>query len=173
MKSKIISNWAMLAVVPLFLSSHGRAQTQSTTTADPAATIQLQFPNNGIGDILGIYELLTGKAVVKESAVFDGKPISLVTAKPITQSEAISLIESCLEVNGYVLVQSKDGRSVRITLGTAAQANITKGLTVSQSLEGLPTGPSMASYFLRLEHLDPSETAVTLWSHLGLHTFGD
>src|SRR6266550_7234781 len=52
------------------------------------ATIQLQFPNNGISDVLGIYELLTGKPVVKESSIFDGKPISLVTAQPITLAEA-------------------------------------------------------------------------------------
>jgi hypothetical protein len=30
----------------------------------------------------------------------------------------------------------------------------------------------MASYFLRLQHLDPSEAASTLWSHVGLNTFG-
>lgn len=136
------------------------------------ATIQLQFPNNGISDVLGIYELLTGKPVVKESSIFDGKPISLVTAQPIRLAEAIELIESSLQLNGYVLVQAPDGRSVRISLGTAAQANLTRGLTVYTSPEELPAGHSMASYFLRLQHLDPSEAASTLWSHLGLNTFG-
>lgn len=136
------------------------------------ATIQLQFPNNGIGDVLGIYELLTGKAVIKESAIFDGKPISLVTARPITQAEAVELIEASLQINSYVLTQSPDGRSVRVTLGTATQANITRGLAVYESPDELPTGHSMASYFLRLQHLDPAETAATLWSHLGLNTFG-
>src|SRR4051794_20556269 len=67
------------------------------TAPNPAdATIQLQFPNNGISDVLGIYELLTGKPVVKESGIFDGKPISLVTSQPITLAEAIELIESSL-----------------------------------------------------------------------------
>jgi type II secretion system protein D len=142
--------------------------------AAPAAdaTIQLQFPNNGIGDVLGIYELLTGKAVVKESGIFDGKPISLVTATPITQEEAIELIESSLQLNGYVLAQAPDGRSVRVTLSTAPQANLTRGLNVYDSIEDLPKGHSMASYLLRLQHLDPSEAASTLWSHVGLNTFG-
>lgn len=136
------------------------------------ATIQLQFPNNGIADVLGIYELLTGKAVIKESGIFDGKPISLVTARPITQAEAIDLIEASLQFNNYVLIQSPDGRSVRVALGTATQANLTRGLTVYESPEDLPPGHSMASYFLRLNYLDPSEAASTLWSHLGLNTFG-
>src|SRR6187549_1073156 len=70
--------------------------------ANPDDTIQLQFPNNGVGDVLGIYELLTGKSVVKESGIFDGKPISLVTSKPINQREAIELIEASLYLNGYV-----------------------------------------------------------------------
>ncbi len=139
---------------------------------DAEATIQLQFPNNGIGDILGIYELLTGKPVIKDSGIFDGKPLSLVTAKPVTQMEAIELIESCLQLNGYVLVDSPDGRSVRISLATALQANISRGLSVSLKPEDLPRGHAMASYFLKLQYLDPSEGSTTLWSHLGLNTFG-
>lgn len=155
----------------------GNLHAQNPTPPAPAApsadaTIQLQFPNNGISDVLGIYELLTGKSVVKESGIFEGKPISLVTAKPITQLEAVELIESSLQLNGYVLTQSPDGLSVRVTLSTAPQANITRGLSVNMSPEDLPTGHSMASYFLKLEHLDPSEAASTLWSHVGLNTFG-
>ncbi len=146
------------------------AQNEPPSATD--ATIQLQFPNNGIGDVLGIYELLTGKPVIKESGIFDGKPISLVTAKPITQAEAIELIEACLQVNGYVLAEAPDGRSVRVTLATALQANLTRGLSVSLSPEDLPAGHSLASYFLKLKHLDPSEASSTLWSHLGLNVFG-
>ena len=161
-------------ILTALLASRLLAQNPAPRTPGPAeeATIQLQFPNNGISDVLGIYELLTGKSVVKESGIFEGKPISLVTAKPITQTEAIELIESSLQLNGYVLTQSPDGLSVRITLGTAPQANITRGLTVNTSPDDLPAGHSMASYFLKLQHLDPSEAASTLWSHVGLNTFG-
>lgn len=151
------------------------AQNPATPAVAPTAayaTIQLQFPNNGISDVLSIYELLTGKSIVKESGIFEGKPISLVTAKPITEAEAIELIESSLQLNGYVLTQSPDGLSVRVTLGTAPQANITRGLKVNTTPDDLPTGHLMASYFLKLQHLDPSEAASTLWSHVGLNTFG-
>ncbi len=150
------------------LLATARAQ---TPPADDAG-IQLQFPNNPVGDVLGIYELLTGKAVVKETGIFEGKPISLVTSKAITRAEAVELIESSLQLNGYVVTESPDGQSIRVTLSTAPQANITRGLTVHQSPDELPRGHTMASYFLRLEHLDPSEAATTLWTHLGLNTFG-
>ena len=72
------------------------------------ATIQLQFPNNSIGDVPG-FTTLTGKAIVKETGIFEGKPISLVTSKPITRAEAIELIESSLQLNGYVLTEAPDG----------------------------------------------------------------
>lgn len=145
----------------------------ATPAADPGDDgIQLQFPNNGINDVLGIYELLTGKAVIKDSEIFDGQPLSLVTSRPVTHEEAIELIESALYLNGYVLSQSLDGRSVRVSRGNATQASLTRGLEVAQSIHQLPPGNSIASYFLRLEHLDPSEAATTLWSHLGLNRFG-
>jgi general secretion pathway protein D len=171
MKTSNLPRSALAALACLLISAPLAAQ-----NAPPApsadGTIQLQFPNNGIGDILGIYELLTGTPVIKESAIFDGKPISLVTSKPVTEPEAIELIESCLQVNGYVLAQSPEGKSMRVTLATSAQANLTRGLTVHQTPETLPGGYKLASYFLRLEHLDPSEASMTLWSHLGLNAFG-
>lgn len=178
MKSSPVLLCAVAAATALFIPPSLDAQdvpirTARTVTAEESeATIQLQFPNNGVADVLGIYELLTGKSVIKDSGIFDGKPISLVTASPITQAEAIELIESSLQLNNYVLSQSPDGRSVRVALGTALQANLTRGLTVHQSPDELPNGHSMASYFLRLNHLDPSEAATTLVSHLGLNSFG-
>lgn len=158
-----------------------RAQSPLPPTAKPAdgssssstdATIQLQFPNNGIGDILGLYELLTGKSVVRDSGIYEGKPISLMTAKPVTSAEAVELIESSLQLNGYVLTESPDGRSMRAALATASQADLTRGLTVHDSPEDLPAGHIMASYFLKLENIGPSEAATTLWSHVGLNPFG-
>jgi len=172
----------LLAAAAWILLLPVAAQDQPAPAPAPAASpaaasgeegsIQLQFPNNGINDVLGIYELLTGKAVIKDSEIFEGNPLSLVTSRPVTQAEAVELIESCLQLNGYVLSQSIDGRSVRIAMNNAPQASLTRGLGVAQSLEELPAGHSVASYFLRLEHLDPSEAATTFWSHLGLNKFG-
>ncbi len=141
------------------------------TAADPG-TIQLQFPNNGISEILGIYEMLTGKAVVKDSGIFDGKPISLVTARPVTTAEAVELIESTLQLNGYVMSHTPGGKSVRVALQTADQSNLSRGLDILLQPSELPVGHTMASYFLKLQHLNPAETAATLWSHLGLNKFG-
>jgi type II secretion system protein D len=150
----------------------GASNSSARPSTDAESTVQLQFPNNGIGDILGLYELLTGKVVVRDSGIYEGKPISLMTAKPVTNAEAIELIEASLQLNGYVLADSPDGRSVRAALATASQADLTRGLKVHDTPETLPAGHIMASYFLKLEHIDPTETSTTLWSHVGLNTFG-
>ena len=169
--------WPCLALCALPFTGRGQSPAPpvppaATVPGSDDASIQLQFPNNGINDILGIYELLTGKAVVKESGIFDGKPLSLVTAKPVTAAEAIELIESSLQINGYALTEAPDGRSVRIAMATGAQADITRGIPVHETPEALPTGHIVASYFLKLEHIDPTETSTTLWSHVGLNPFG-
>ncbi len=161
----------ILTLGAIWAANGWRVQAQAPPTPG-GGTVQLQFPNNGVADVLGIYELLTGKAIVKESAIFEGNPISLVTAAPVTEKEAIELIESSLQLNGYVLTQSPDGRSVRVAMSTSPQANLTRGLKVYTQEDQLPVGHSMASYLLRLENLDPAEAAVTLWSHVGLNTFG-
>jgi general secretion pathway protein D len=158
---------------PLLLAALAAPLTaQQPTAAQPDAGIQLQFPNNGISDILGIYELLTGKPVIRDSGIFDGKPLSLVTAKPVTEAEAIELIESCLQLNGYVIAQSPDQTSTRVSLASSAQANLARDLPVHRSPESLPEGHALASYFIPLEHIDPSEASTTIWSHIGLHTYG-
>ena len=158
--------------VALLLAGTRWAAHAQTPPPSDAATIQLQFPNNGISDILGIYELLTGKPVVRESAIFNGKPISLVTARPVTTAEAIELIESTLQINGYVLTEAVDGRSLRIGTSDSSQADLTRGLRVHGELKSLPPGHIMASYFLKLQYIDPAETSTTLWSHVGLNPYG-
>lgn len=175
MKRSFAERFLRHAAIVLLLggwAGEGRGQDPPPAPPGGEATIQLQFPNNGIGDVLGIYELLTGRSVIKESEIFEGKPISLVTSKPVTVAEAIHLIESSLQLNGYALVVSEDGRSVRVALQSTQQPSLTRGLPVHRSPETLPEGNTIASYFLRLNHLDPSETATSLWSHIGLNRFG-
>ncbi|MEM7385041.1 MAG: secretin N-terminal domain-containing protein [Verrucomicrobiota bacterium] len=132
----------------------------------------LQFPNNPVSDILGIYELLTGKALVKDSRIFDGRSISLVTAKPVKRKEAIQLIETSLLVNGYVLSESKDGNSIRVMMKDSSQATLSEGISLFKSPEQLPEGESLVSYFLRLQHMDPTEAAGIFRNHVGLNSYG-
>lgn len=137
--------------------------------------VTLQFPNNTITDILGIYERLTGKTLIKDTAIFEGQSISLVTPQPVEKAEAIKLIEASLLTNGYAIVADPDGKSSRIlTTRTPGNAGgqFSQGVKFYQSANDLPNNETIVSYFMPLAHLDPTEAATMLGGHVGLNSYG-
>lgn len=137
--------------------------------------VSLQFPNNSIADILGIYERLTGKSLVKDTTIFEGQAISLVTPAPVEKAEAIKLIESSLLTNGYAIVAAPDGKSARILpmrTRDAAGVQFSQGVKFYQSAADLPETETLVSYFLKLDHLDPAQAAQMLGNHVGLNVYG-
>lgn len=138
--------------------------------------VSLQFPNNSISDILGIYERLTNKTLVKDTAIFEGQTISLLTPIPVEKAEAVKLIEAALLTNGYAIVADPDGKSARIlstrsTSGTSG-GHFSQGVRFYQSAKDLPDGETIVSYFMALNHLDPVEAATMLGGHIGLNPYG-
>ncbi len=138
--------------------------------------VSLQFPNNSISDILGIYELLTNKTLIKDTAIFEGQTISLMTPVPVEKSEAVKLIEAALLTNGYAIVAEPGGTSARIlstrTTSTTSGAQFSQGVRFYQSAEDLPANETIVSYFMGLTHLDPAEAATMLGGHVGLNPYG-
>lgn len=138
--------------------------------------VSLQFPNNTISDILGIYERLTNKTLVKDTTIFEGQTISLVTPVPVDKSEAIKLIEAALLTNGYAIVADPDGKSSRIlstrTTSATSGAQFSQGVKFYQSANDLPDNETIVSYFMGLTNLDPTEAATMLGGHVGLNPYG-
>ncbi len=135
----------------------------------------LQFPNNPVTDLLTAYELLTGMTLVKDTTIFDGAPVSLVTQKPVAKDEAVRLIEATLLINGYAIVVDQGGKSARImpTRGaSAAQLQFSQGVKFYQSPKDLPTGETLVTYFMKLDHLTPEEAGTILSGHVGLNAYG-
>jgi general secretion pathway protein D len=137
--------------------------------------VSLQFPNNTITDILGIYERLTNKTLVKDTTIFEGQAISLVTPQPVEKDEAIKLIEAALLTNGYAIVADPNGKSARI-LPTRAQgtsaSQFSQGVNFYQSAADLPDNETIVSYFMKLDHLDPTQAGQILGNHVGLNVYG-
>jgi type II secretion system protein D len=138
--------------------------------------VSLQFPNNTISDILGIYERLTNKTLVKDTTIFEGQSISLVTPIPVDKAEAIKLIEAALLTNGYAIVADPDGKSARIlstrTTTATSGAQFSQGVKFYQSANDLPNNETIVSYFMGLTNLDPTEAATMLGGHVGLNPYG-
>ena len=135
----------------------------------------LQFENNPVNDLLAAYERLTGMTLIKDTSIFDGSPISLVTQKPVPKAEAIRLIEATLLINGYAIVLDTGGKSARILptrVAGAAQLQFSQGVKFYTDPKSLPEGETLVTYFMKLNHLSPEEAGGILANHVGLNVYG-
>jgi len=125
--------------------------------------------------MLSIYERLTEKTLVKDTNIFEGATISLMTPKPVLKDEAIRLIEAALLTNGYAIVADPDGKSARIlpTRGQGVSSmQFSAGVRFYTSEKDLPTGETLVTYFLKLNSLDPTQAQEILANHVGLNVYG-
>lgn len=138
--------------------------------------VSLQFPLNPVNDILNIYERLIEKPIVKDSSIFEGPQVSLVTPTEVSKDEAIRLIEAALLVNGYVLVLEPEEESVKVLLGGARQGagspSFSEGVVIYTDADALPDGESLVGFFMELEFIDPEDAATIFSNHIVLNEFG-
>jgi general secretion pathway protein D len=139
--------------------------------------VSLQFPLNPVNDILNIYERLINKPIVKDSSIFNGPQVSLVTPNDVSRDEAIRLIEAALLVNGFVLVADpEDEAKVKVLLGGARQGggspSFSEGVVIYTDASLLPDGESLVGFFLTLDFIDPEDAATIFGNHIVLNEFG-
>lgn len=139
--------------------------------------VSLQFPLNPVNDILNIYERLVEKPIVKDSSIFNGPQVSLVTPTDVSREEAIRLIEAALLVNGYVLVvDPEDESKVKVLLGGNRQGggspSFSEGVVIYTDAGLLPEGESLVGFFLSLDFIDPEDAATIFGNHIVLNEFG-
>jgi general secretion pathway protein D len=138
-------------------------------------TVMMQFVNNPVSDILAIYERLTGFTLIKDTNIFEGATISLVTPKPVPKPEAIKLIEASLLANGYAIISEPGGTSAKILPARNQSANAVQfshGVSFYTSAKDIPDGESIITYFMRLENLPPEDAATMFSGHVGLGAYG-
>lgn len=124
------------------------------TPAEP--TVQLTFPNTSVNEILSLYEVLTGKHLVRDSMVTSGPPLTIMVPGEVPRSEAIRLIEASLLLNNYSFVPMDDN-TVKI-LGPSRIPR-SEGVPIYSTPYMLPENDQVVSYFMRFSYLDPQEAA--------------
>ena len=135
----------------------------------------MQFVNNPVSDILAIYERLTGFTLIKDTNIFEGASISLVTPKPVPKAEAIKLIEASLLANGYAIISEPGGKSAKILPSRNQSANAVQfshGVRFYTSPKEIPDGESIITYFMKLDNLAPEDAAEMFSGHVGLGAYG-
>jgi type II secretion system protein D len=122
----------------------------------PEPTVQLTFPNTSVNEILSLYEVLTGKRLVRDSLLAQGQPLTIVVPGEVPRSEAIRLIEASLLLNGYSFVPVDD--KTQKILGPAKFPR-SEGIPIYSSPYMLPDSDQVVSYFMKLNYLAPQEAA--------------
>ena len=133
-----------------------------------------QFPNNSVADLLAFYERLTGMTLVKDTAIFDGSPVSLVTNKTIEKAEAIRLVEATLLTNGYMIIADPAGKSARILptrSPNAGNMQFSQGIKFYTDPKDIPEGETLITYLMKLEHISPEDAQSLLGNHVGLNVY--
>jgi len=136
------------------------AVSSGTSPTNTEQTTPLNFPNSPVSEILEVYQDLTGKRLIRDSAVGQGAPLSILVPYPVPKSEAIRLIEASLLLNGYSFVQV-DEKTVKI-LGPSKFPR-SQGIPIYSSPSMLPEGEEVVSYFMKLSYISPQD-AVTLFA---------
>ncbi|MEX1045475.1 MAG: secretin N-terminal domain-containing protein [Chthoniobacterales bacterium] len=120
--------------------------------------MRLTFVNSAVSDILSLYEVLTDKRLVRDSAL-QGAPLTIVVPGEVPKSEAIRLIEASLLLNGYTFVPV-DEKTDKILGPTKFPRS--EGVPIYSTPYMLPAGDQVVSYFMKLDYLAP-EQAVQLF----------
>ncbi len=137
--------------------------------------VMMQFAANPVADILAIYEKLTGLTLIKDTNIFEGAQISLITPKPVAKDEAIKLIEASLLTNGYAIVTDPGGKSAKILPARNQSANAVQfshGVKFYTSAKDIPDNESIVAYFMKLDFLTPEDAATMFSGHVGLGAYG-
>ena len=139
---------------PSPISGPSPVMTSQQTVTNPEETVSIQFPHTSVAEVLTVYEKLTGKRLIRDSNL-QGPELSINAPDPIPKKEAITMIETSLLLNGYMIVPS-DEKSVKI-LGPS-HAPRTEGIPLYLEESQLPQdGDRIVSLYKPLKFLSPAE----------------
>ncbi len=132
------------------------APSTGPAVADAQQQVSLNFQNSPVSDILSLYEDLTKKRLIRDSAVSQGAPLTIAVPADVPKSDAIRLIEASLLLNGYTFVEVDD-KTLKI-LGPAKFPR-SQGIPIYSSPSMLPQGEEVVSYFMKLSFISPQDAA--------------
>ncbi|MEM7013303.1 MAG: secretin N-terminal domain-containing protein [Verrucomicrobiota bacterium] len=142
---------------------------------DDGEPVTLQIPLGSVAEVLPLYEQLTGKVVIKDSSIYGGPEVSLVTPNEVSRVEAIRLIEATLIINGYVVIHDEESNTVKIMLARAANqaaTNFNEGEILYTDPNELPLGEALIGYYMALDFIAPEDAGTIMTNHVQLNPYG-
>lgn len=159
MPKRIALPFAILFLTMLGLSA------QSPANADD---VVVKLPDNSITEVLSLYEMLTGKRLIRD-ADLSGPNLTVVAPGKVSKSDAIALLESAMLLNGYTIVPM-DERTVKV-LGTKKSA-LGEGIPLYADSSALPQGEQVVSYFMLLKYASTKDAMDVFQGYVSLRKEG-
>ena len=148
--------------------SEGRAQTQTPPPAPvpqpevASDSVHIDLPKNSVDDVLSLYEMITGKRLVKD-ANLAGAQLSISYPGEIPRKDAVALLEQALLLNGYSLVPVDD--STMKVLGPQ-RSFLGEAVPLYADPAALPQGEQIISYFMLLRNISTKDAMVVFESYV-------
>ncbi len=149
------------------LAMEGALQSQPQQSV-PEEQVKIQLPGNPVAEVLNVYEILTGKRLIRD-ANLAGPNLSIQVAHPLSKQEAISLLEAALLLNGYTIVPVDENTSK--ILGSTKTPS-TEGAALYAQESELPTEERVVSYFMPLRYLPALEAIKIFTPYATIRSFG-
>lgn len=145
----------------LFLPSAFAQEPAPSSEAAPSDVVdKIQLPSNSVQEVLSLYEMLTGKRLIRD-ANLAGPPLSIIVPEELPKRDAIALIESVLLLNGYSLVPV-DERTVKV-LGSA-KSPLGESVPLYADPASLPQTEQIVSYFMLFKYISTKD-ALTVFEN--------
>ena len=145
--------------------------TTSFAQEEETPSVELQYPNNPLSEILRDYEDLTGKKIIKDVNAL-GATISVETTGKLTRTDAVEFIEKTLLLNGYAFVPSGENFLKIISYSGGKQPRSEGDVPIFSRVEDLPATDQIVSFFMPLTYITTEEAVRTFTMVIPNHVYG-
>jgi general secretion pathway protein D len=132
-------------------------------------TINIQFPNTDLTEILLFYEEWTGLKVIRDANIESVK-VTIETTGDLPKELGLRYLEASLLLNGYAFVPAGPGL-VKL-LAADAKRPSTEGVELFTDQNLLPYNEQVVTFVATLKHLEPEDAVKAIDQAIPRHSYG-
>jgi len=130
----------------------------------------LNYKDTPVTELLDVYSDLKGVNLIRDANITSGTKLTVTSKWPLSEEEAIRLLETTFLLNGFYLIAAED-RSIKVLPKNSDPKQ--EGIALVRSLDDLIGGEVISSFVLKLKWIDPESAKNILTEAFGnLHSYG-
>jgi type II secretion system protein D len=157
---------ALMLVLPWHDGRTALAQEAGTDMGD-----SINFQRSPVNSILDLYEQLSGKRLIRDSALDTAPPMSL-SASGLDKADRLKFIEASLLLNGISIVPLDDKTAKAILMQAQSKNPRSEGIKIYANAADLPNDEEVVSYYMPLNYISPTEAQGIFNAHAPAHAYG-